>query len=815
MIRMIRNRSFAGVIGALLVCVALCPSASAQVAGGTISGTVTDPSAAAIPGAAVVIRNTATGVERTLSTNDKGFYSAPNLGSGAYQVTYSATGFATAVRDNLVLTVGGEVVANIELRVGEASETVEVQAKIPTIESGSSTLSATVEEKTIKDLPLNGRDWTQLATLEPGVVTINTQKPIQNGANARVNGGWGLQMTISGNRPQQTNYRLDGVSLNDYAGGGPGSVLGGSAGVDSVREFSVVTSNASAEYGKTSGGVLNAVTLSGANQFHGTAYEFLRNSALDARNFFDGANVPPFKRNQFGASIGGPIYLPHYKGQNRTFFFFDYEGLRQGLSTTASDTVPSRAARTGQLTSGKVTINAKVIPYLNLYPLPNGTETGDTGTFSFVGKTITDQNFYTTRVDHKISDADSIYGTYLNDISQITGPDSYNFSLSGLVSRRNLFTFGENHIFSASVANFFRLGFYRVVADGPKPLTAIDPRAGDTSLGFVPNAPVGVLTVTGLSTFSGGLGAQAESIYHYNSYQAYDDLFYTRGDHSLKFGLAIEHNRMNEFQANQPIGAYNFGSLRNFLTNVPQSFSTAIPGAQPELGLRQTVFGVYAQDDWRFRPNLTLNLGLRYEIATVPTEQHDRLATLVNLTDAAPKLGNPYFNNPTLGNFSPRIGFSWDPFKNGKTAIRGGYGLYDTLPLVYQMIGFVTAVAPFAQLGNVNSPTLTAGSFPDGGLKLLNLSAVRVAYVEQHPKRSYVEQWNLNVQRELLSGLMLQVGYTGSHGVHQPFRTNDADIVLPTQTTPGAYLFPAVGTGKRLNPNVGRIEALAWLVSSS
>src|ERR1700736_2601753 len=306
----------------------------AQVAGATLSGTVTDASGAAVPNAKVSIKNSATGVVRDVTTDSAGFYSAPNLLPGLYDITVAATGFSSAVQTGLTLTVGASKALNIALALGQVSEKVEVMAAAPTVELTSSTISGEVDSTTERELPLNGRDWTQLATLQPGVAAVR----VENGINGRGNRGYGTLMTISGHQPYENNYRINGISINDYSNGSPGSSLGVNLGVDAIQEFSVLTGNYSAEYGRASGGVINGITKSGTNQFHGDAYFFMRDKILDARNFFD-SRLPPFHRNQFGVSGGGPIK------KNKTFIFADYEGIRQRKSDTFSNSVPSAAAR--------------------------------------------------------------------------------------------------------------------------------------------------------------------------------------------------------------------------------------------------------------------------------------------------------------------------------------------------------------------------------------------------------------------------------------------------------------------------------------
>src|SRR5712671_6450891 len=412
--------SFARLAAIILLGAIAFPAAlHAQVSGGTLSGTITDPTGRAVPQAQIVITNIATGVGRTLTTNADGFYTAVNLLAGEYQVTVSASGFNTETKTGITMNVGAQQTFDLALKVGTVANTVQVTTEAPAVQVSSSEISATVNATTVRELPLNGRSWTDLAALQPGVETIQTQPTFTTGAD-RGNRGFGQQLTISGARPQQNNYRLDGISLNDYANGAPGSVLGGNLGVDAIQEFSVLTSNYSAEYGKTSGGVVNAVTRSGTNAFHGSVYEFLRNSALDARNFFEDPTAPkaPFKRNQFGGAIGGPIF------KSKTFFFADYEGIRQSKGIANVNFVPSAAARSGNLQSGPVTVDSAVQKYLALYPVPTCTG-ADVWKLVFNGQQIINENFVTARIDHKFSAKDSLFGTYLYDKTPYSSPDSF------------------------------------------------------------------------------------------------------------------------------------------------------------------------------------------------------------------------------------------------------------------------------------------------------------------------------------------------------------------------------------------------------
>src|SRR6202166_2069831 len=770
----------------------------AQVAGGTISGSVRDSSGRAIAGAQVAVKNSETAILRSLNADNDGIYTTPNLVAGTYQISASKEGFATLVRSGVLVTVGSEEVIDFKLSLGEVKTKIEVSGTPPAIQLASSTLEATENSTTIRELPLNVRDWTTLAQLQAGVTGVY-QYPLAL-SNQRANRGLGTQLSIGGMRPQGNNYRLDGISINDYSNGGPGSVLGVLLGVEAVQEFSVGTNSAPASYGRTSGGVINSITRSGTNELHGSAYEFLRNSALDARNFFDATpSPPPFRRNQFGADAGGPII------KSKFFVFGDYEGIRQMLSTTTVDIVPSAAARTGHLTAGTISVDPRVVPYLALYPLPNGPVTGDTGEFTLATPQNSNEDFFTSRADLTIGKNDGLFGTYMFDNGKTEGPDAFDNNIIETLSRRQAAVLEETHLFRAHMANTARFGFSRVVSQAPKSLKAINPVAADTSLGFLPGHPVGVITNSELSSFPGGLGAVGEFDYHYNSYQFYDDAFATFGTHSLKFGFAFENIRDNELGKTSPLGQFVFGSLSAFLQDQPTSLNAPIGNGITPRNLRQSIYAGYVTDDWRAMPNLTVHLGLRYVAATVVSEAHGKLSNLPSLTSTTPHLGDPFFSNPTKLDFEPRMGFAWDPLSKGKTSVRAGFGIFDNLPLPYLFGATSLLSAPFFELGNI--ATLQQGSFPSGAFPLLTTPTLRYAYIQPNPPRSYDMEWNFNIQQSIAPDTVLQIGYTGSRGVHFPYLTNSFDMVVPT-LTPQGYVWPVNGTV--LNPNVGQISGTTW-----
>lgn len=799
----------------------------AQVAGASLSGTIMDPSGSAVPNAQIVITDVNTGVTRTVNSTSAGFYTAPNLLPGLYKLSVTAAGFSTQERTGITLTVGAEQVIDVKVQVGQVSQSVEVTGEAMNVELASSSISAQVNATTVRELPLNGRSWTDLATLQPGVNSIETQPSFASGSD-RGNRGFGSQASISGARPQQNNYRLDGISINDYSNGAPGSVLGGNLGVDAIQEFSVLTSNYSAEYGKTSGGVINAITRSGTNQFHGSAYEFLRNSALDARNYFDGATIPPFRQNQFGVSAGGPI------SKGNTFIFGDYEGIRESKGVTTVNVVPSMNARNGILNypspanfptnsalpvpnpcvgngvSGTfngnpysqcvVTVDPSAQKYLAFFPAPTGAATqnglGNTFTSTFVAQRVLAENFFTTRIDHKFSDKDSLFGTYVYDRTPYTLPDGFgDVSLSDLTFRQ-VGILEETHMFNPNFLNTVRFGYNRNRVDNDQSASPILPAAGDLSLGAVPGRAAAQVSIGGLTAFSGGLGGNPTYFFRWNSFQPSDDAFVTMGKHSVKFGFQAERMQLNVQSFSNPNGVFSFGDLDGYLTNQPTKFNSALASSLHDRAFRQTLYGAYIQDDWRFRPNLNLNLGLRYEMTTVMTETQGRLANLVNPTDASARTGDPLYKNPTLHNFEPRVGFAWDPFRTGKTSVRGGFGMFDVLPLPSQYFLMENLAAPYFLLGSTSNKAALVNTFYTGAFPLLqNPSSLRTAYIENAPHRNYVMQWNMNVQRAITSTLTATLGYVGSRGVHMPFRTDDLDMVLPTLSSAG-YLWPCGPNGK-------------------
>lgn len=798
---------------------------TAQVVGATVSGTVTDPSGKVVANATVTLTNTAQGNARTTMTNSDGLYVAPNLVPGPYRIEASAPGFTRQIREGVTLTIGDRPVINMELSVSAVETTVQVQALPNVLESASAALSGVVDGKTTRELPLNGRDYTQLAALQPGVGLIRSQ-PDANSTSSRGNRGFGTQFTIAGGRPQQNSYRLDGIITNDYANAGPGSTAGISIGVDALQEFSIVTSNYSASYGFTSGGVINALTRAGTNRVHGSAYEFVRNDKFDALSYF---SVPgtayPFRQNQFGATLGGPLVHDH------SFLFGNYEGFRKVLTQPSVSAVPSQAARAGTINGVTYPVDPQAARYLTFYPLPNtgtpSTVTG-AGSFSFGAKEFSPENFFTVRFDQTLSQKDSIYATYLYDQGSTSLPDPLNTTVGYNSERRQTASLVYNHIFSNRFYNSSRVGANREFVQTLITLPGANPASADTSYGAAPGLYAPSFQISGFATFNGGLNSSGASNYGFTTPQFYDDAFLEEGHHSLKFGFAFERIMNNQLTEVTPDGLFKFNSLAQYLQNQPASLQVQVTPSIPR-DIRQSVIGGYAEDDWRLATNLTLTMGARYEIATVPTETANRLSNLRILTAGAPAVGAPLFQNPTLKNFEPRVGFSYSPtFSSGKMNISGGYGIFDVLPLTYQFNLMVTQNAPF--MINLSSTSLPKGSFPTTAYTLVSTTGTgkpRETYIQYNPPRNYVQQYNLTLQQNLMWNLNLKTAWVGSHGVHQAFRTTDANIPQPTIAPNGQMIFPCAAfvagltnlscktPASPINPNFGQIDGQSWNSGSS
>lgn len=823
-----------------------------QVSNATLSGTVADASGAVIANAKVSIQNVATGISRDVTTDSDGFYSVSNLQAGGYQVTVSASGFSTYEQMGLTLTVGAHQVLNIPMKVGEVSQTVEITTEAPVVDLASSSISDQIDSNTVRELPLNGRDWTQLATLSPGVHAINTQSSVQS-KSSRSRRGWGNQLTDAGHRPTENNFVMDGISINDPSNSGPGSVLGVNLGTDAIQEFSVVTTNYSAEYGRTSGAYINAITKSGTNEFHGSAYGFFRDAALDALPFFTppGTAEAPFSRKQFGASAGYKIR------EDKTFLFGDYEGIRDSSSNPYQNVVLSADAHNGILANGapavascpagstdvapgqsNVCIDNLVLPYLQFYPTPacpaGGCAPGDTGSYNVLGRSDTSENYFTVKFDHRFSSKDSISSSYFYDFGNFITTDSFAYTLLGTITHRQEFNVAEDHIFSPNLVNSARIGISRMWSGNQSPLQALNPLAADTSFGATPGQSVPIIEIPGILTpMQGGFGASGEDIIGWTSAQAYDDLSLTKGTHALKFGFAFERMDKNDGHGPFENGDFVFNSIQGFLTNQPQNVSLFDPTHSTTFGVRESIFGGYAQDDWRYRSNLTFNLGLRYEMSTLPTEAHGRWEFVRDFLNGVPvHVKTSWDKNGTLRDFAPRVGLAWDPFHNGKTSVRAGFGIFDVLPL--PVVAAPGPGYPFTIQPTINL-TGHPGTFPTGANALLNFTGVdnttTVSYKEPAPKRSYDMNWNLNVERDLGHNTSIMIGYVGMRAVHQFVSPQDPNGV-PGQFVSGAgYLWPIPNTAPVPasnicsngsaptatgcpwpvnNPNVGDIRSAIW-----
>jgi hypothetical protein len=765
----------------------------------SISGTVKDPSGGAIPGATVTITQTDTGSVRTFTTDASGGYAVPNLAVGTYTVEVKATGFSTVVRSGIVLHVGDQPVVDVPMNVGSMAQTVEVASAVPTIDTSNAVVGGVVENQQIENLPLNGRGFADLAVLQPGVVYAST------GARS-LSAGFGQKISISGMRVSSNDYTLDGQDI-DNAYNDIGNPTGEAAGIDAVQEYEVVTNPFSAEYGRTGAGLVQIVTKSGTNDFHGTAYEYFRNKVFNTRNHFDPASGPPaFERNQFGATLGGPIK------KDRTFFFVNYEGLRQILGATTVLTVPDANAHLGIYTPtmANVGVDPKVAPYLALAPTtglfcPSKGCSAGTALFNYVTATPTTTNYGLFRVDHKINSTLNLWGRYSFDSGRQLLPKDYVFTTVNLTASKYA-AVGLDWTIAPTVINTFSTFYNRSVsavydtgAVGSTPaeqaLFALTPFRDANGISYM-------FYNAGTTTAVGGDGIRTDV--WFNILQFKDDLTVLKGRNSLRFGIDAEHRQTNIFTSIYGGGDFAFNNVMTFLQDTPSTYSGLLPSTQPQDSDVQWVVGTYAQDDFKWNSKLTVNFGLRYEPDSVPTVAANKVAEFrgnnssdplyqhINLPLSAVSVGNPFYINPSRKNFAPRIGFAWAPINN--TVIRAGYGIFFDHLISYDWLTAIDQDAPIFQRGSLVGAQLPAGTkidFPNTFTtqpNLLGASALFTNGITFFPKQPMIQEFTLNVQRQFGSNKVFEIAYVGSQGRHL-LRNDDWNVIrIPTLGPTGAQV---------------------------
>ena len=756
--------------------------ATAQVSA-SLSGRVTDQTGAELPGASVTAINQETGISRTTVTNQAGRYDLPFLPIGKYELRAKKAGFAEQVRTGILLVVGQDATADLSLKIGQVTEKVKVTANVSMVNATTQDISGLVGEEEVKALPLNGRSYDLLLTLNPGIVNFTWEK---TGGVGVSNSTTGNNFSVSGNRPQQNLFLLNGVEFtgaaeNNMQPGGPSQNL---LGVEAVREFNLLRDSYGAEYGKRPGGQVIIVTQSGSNQWHGSVYEYLRNNALDAPNYFDQGSAPPFQRNQFGAALGGPIQ------KDKTFFFANYEGFVQNLHQTSVAFVPDLASRAAAVPS--------VQPLLNLWPTPVPTDptfSGIAQVFSSPLQTIR-ENFGNVRVDHTFSAKDNFSAVYTIDDGNDFTPTYFNpYSTDVLTLREQVLSLEETHVFSPTLLNTVRFGFSRAgyfFTGEPTPGT---PAASVP--GFLVGHQVGAVVVGGSAASNpqaqiglAGSNNGSNLTLARNLFTYEDRVALTRGKHQLDFGVWLQQFQSNETIALSQYGQATFSSLQTFLQGVTSSF--LYDPAPTEMNWRSLFGALYAQDTIRLSPTWTITMGFRGEFSTGWNEAHGRAAnyTFTNgVISSQPRIASSAF---TVNNAKflpePRVGLAWRLYP-GKTVIRAGFGIYNELQdaLGYRM----DQNAPFNPVYSIAA--LPVSALPINPAAPVPAKALLVpGGVQPDLKMPTLISYTLGIEQQLTPNTTLTLRYVGSHGYHEIVGV-DANTPIPTicPASPCPATYPA------------------------
>ncbi len=712
-----------------------------------LQGLVVDSTGAAIAGVDVIVRNRETGLERVAKTDDIGNYQVAGLPVGFYRIEVRAPGFQPQVVQRLRVEVGHFLVQDFQLHLGALPEEVTVTAASQAVERTTTSVGHVVDQRMVQEAPLNGRYFLDLAILVPGSVT-----PSQNGFSTTPSRGVGaLAINTAGNREEMVNYMVNGVTLNNLTY----SSISFQPSIDTVEEFKVDNSTISAEYGQSSGAVVNIATRSGANEFHGELFEFFRNNALDARNFFNftSDHPPPFKRNQFGGHLGGPII------KNKAFFFFSYEGLRQRQGLDLNSLVLSDAERASAT-------DPLIVKLIGLIPRANYIDSS--GTPRFVGSATAPVNVdqWTGDISCNLTKNDRLHSYYDIQRTQITEPNRFGNTIPGFghdfYARRQIFTLNETHAFGPSLVNEARFGFNRIYGTNTP-----NARLNPVDFGILDgiNQPIGLpqINIAGGSLNFGG-PAPFPSGRGDTTFVVADIMSGLFGRHSLRVGGEFRQFLNNNFRLGT--GTFNFPTIDAFLAGTANSFSVTL--GNQSTSIAQGALGFFVQDNYRMRSNLTLELGLRYDWNMTPTERYDRFIVFDPQTASLVRVGRGideiYHQNNR--NIQPRVGFAWDPFAHGKTVIRGAYAILTDQPMTSVVTG-TGANPPLA------IPLTFGGAIRlDNAINLARVAGLAPQTVDHGFDNAYMQSWNLNVQHELTPDLAMMVGYFGSKGTHLILRSN-------------------------------------------